>query len=185
MQQLFQLLRAIYPPSDELLEHLTTAFEYREVKKGDHLLKAGQVCRHMFFIQQGLVRCYYYRDGREICSWFQTEGNMVISYESFYEQTPSNEYIVALEDCEIFRISHQQLQYVYRTYVESNVYRAELTELYYRTVWKCFNNTRLTSANERYQFFIENFPQWVNRVPEKDIAAFLGITPSHYSRSKW
>jgi CRP-like cAMP-binding protein len=184
MQQLFQMLQSIYPMSGELIQYLSKAFEYRKIRKGEYLLKEGQVCRYMYFIEAGLVRCFHHRRNKEIVTWFQTEGNMVIAYESFYEQVPSKENIEALEDCEIYRIAYTDLQHVYSTYLEANVLRAELTERYYRILWKCFDYTRLTSANERYQFFIENFPQWVNRVPEKDIAAFLGVTASHYSRSK-
>ncbi|QEC69297.1 Crp/Fnr family transcriptional regulator [Panacibacter ginsenosidivorans] len=184
MHQLFQLLRPVCPLSDELVQYLSHAFEYRHIKKGDYLLKEGQVCRHMFFIESGLVRYFLYRGEKEVVTRFQTEGNMVISHESFYDQVPSDENIVALEDCEVYRISYEDLMHVYDHYPDALVLRAKLTERYYRILWKCFINTRLNTAQERYRFFIDNFPQWVNRVPEKDIAAFLGITPSHFSRSK-
>ena len=182
MHRLFQLLNAIYPLSEELVDYLSKKFEYYEVKKGDYLLKKGQVCRHLFFIDEGLVRCFYYRGNKEICAWFQTEGNAVISFDSFYNQVPATEYIEALEDCKLYRITHADLQYMYKTYLESNIHRAALTEQYYQTVWKCFYNTRLTTAKERYQFFIENFPHWASRVPKKDIAAFLGVSEHHFSR---
>lgn len=184
MHQLFQLLRAVYPLSDELVQCLSKAFEYRRIKKGEYLLKEGQVCRYMFFIESGLVRYFLYRGEKEVVTRFQTEGNMVISHESFYDQVPSDENIVALEDCEVYRIKHEDLMQVYASFPDAVILRAKLTERYYRILWKCFINTRLNSAQERYRFFIDNFPQWVNRVPEKDIAAFLGVTPSHYSRSK-
>jgi CRP-like cAMP-binding protein len=184
MHQLFLLLQSIYPMSEGLIQHLSKAFEYCKVAKREHLLREGQVCRYMYFIDRGLVRCFHHRGNKEIVTWFYTEGSMVLSYESFYDQVPSKEYIEALEECEIYRIPYTELQYIYRAYLEANVLRAELTERYYRTLWKCFDYTRFTTANERYQFFIDNFPQWVNRVPEKDIAAFLGVTASHFSRSK-
>lgn len=182
MNKLFQLLNSIHPLSKELVAYLSKAFEYIEVKKGEYLLQEGQVCEYLYFIEQGLVRCFYYKEQKEICAWFQTEGNPIISFDSFYNQTPSNEYIEALEDCKIHRISHADLYEMYSTFVESNIHRATLTENYYCIVWKCFYNTRLTSARERYKFFIDNFPHWVNRVPKKDIANFLGITAEHLSR---
>lgn len=182
MRKLFQLLNTIYPLSERLVAYISKVFEYREVRKGDTLLNEGEICRYLYFIDEGLVRCYYYKDHKEICAWFQTEGNAIISFDSFYGQVPSTEYIEALEDCKLYRVSHADLHYMYNTYLESNIHRAVLTENYYRILWKCFYNVRLTSASERYRFFIENFPQWVNRVPRKDIAAFLGITPGHLSR---
>jgi CRP-like cAMP-binding protein len=184
MNRLFQLLQGVCPLSEGLIQYLSKAFEYRKIKKGEYLLKEGEICRYMFFIQSGLVRYFLYRGEKEIVTRFQTEGNMVISHDSFYDQAPGEEYIVALEDCEVYRITHRDLMHVYDTYPDALVLRATLTERYYRILWKCFINTRLNSAQDRYRFFVDNFPQWVNRVPEKDIAAFLGITPSHYSRSK-
>lgn len=184
MHQLLATLRSVGHLSEELVQYLTKAFEFRKFKKGDYLLKEGQVCKHLVFIDSGLVRYFLYRGEKEVVTRFQTEGHMVLSHESFYDQVPSDENIIALEDCEVYRISYEELMRIYQAYPEALELRAKLTERYYRILWKCFINTRLNTAQERYKFFIDNFPQWVNRVPEKDIAAFLGITPSHYSRSK-
>lgn len=184
MQQLFQLLQAIYPMSEDMILYLSKAFEYRKIRKGEFLLKQGQVSRYLFFIERGLVRSFHQQGNKEVVTWFKTEGHVVLVYESYYEEAPSMESIEALEDCEIYRITHANLQHVYDTYPESNYLGRVLTEKYYCMLWKVFHYTKLTSATERYQYFIEHFPQWVNRVPEKDIAAFLGVTPSHFSRSK-
>ena len=104
MKELLGFLNAVLPLSDDLNDHLQAIVKFREIRKKDYLLKAGHISRNIYFIQTGLLRCFYIKGENEICSWFMKERDMIVSIESFYDQKESYEYIQALEDCELFYI---------------------------------------------------------------------------------
>ena len=104
MKELMLYLESIYPMTDGLKEHLASILKVKELSKKTYLLRAGHVCRNIYFINTGLLRCFYIKDDHEVCSWFMKEGNVIISIESFYQQKQSYESIQALEDCILFYI---------------------------------------------------------------------------------
>ena len=96
MEEVLQLLNLVQSIPVPLREHLVTILRQKKLKKREFLLRAGEVCRNIYFIRKGMLRCYYLKDDMEICSWFMKEGDLVISIESFYGQTASKEYLQAL-----------------------------------------------------------------------------------------
>jgi CRP-like cAMP-binding protein len=90
---LFDFLNSISPLSEELKTQLSFYLKLQQFEKKTFLLKEGQTCNYIYFIQQGLVRSYYTKDGNEICSWFMKEGDVIISVDSFYNRKPSYEFI--------------------------------------------------------------------------------------------
>lgn len=78
------MLRAVHPLSEGLIEHLKINVKYRELAKGDYLLKADHYCRDIHFIDQGLLRCFYRTEQADISSWFMKDGDVIVSVESFF-----------------------------------------------------------------------------------------------------
>jgi CRP-like cAMP-binding protein len=62
------------------------------------VLKEGQVCDNIYFIEQGYLRSFYLKDGKEITAWFMKENDVIVSVNSFFKREPSYEYIQAIED---------------------------------------------------------------------------------------
>lgn len=182
MEALFQLLHGIHPMSDKLQVYLLEALKYREIPKKDFILKSGQICNKVYFIQKGLIRCFYEEHGKDISSWFMKEMDVIISVDSFYGQSKSYENMQALEDCELFYITYEELQYIYNNFLEFNYIGRVLTEKYYRQVWEYVYNTRMKQAPERYAYFINTFPELLQRLNLKDIATYLSITEQTLSR---
>ncbi|MEM7040704.1 MAG: cyclic nucleotide-binding domain-containing protein, partial [Bacteroidota bacterium] len=81
----------------ELAAAVSERFEVEELKKGAELLREGQTCRKLYFIQAGTVRTYYNQDGKDVTAWFYPEGQFVTSWYSFLNGMPGYEYIQALE----------------------------------------------------------------------------------------
>src|SRR4051812_15242581 len=120
MNPVIALLNSISPLSSALQEHMNDILEEKSFLKREYFLKAGHVCRNIYFITSGLVRCYYHKGDTEVCSWFMKEGDLMISVESFYSQTASYESIQAIEDCEVYSADYFDLQHLYKDFQEYN-----------------------------------------------------------------
>ena len=99
MEDLLHYLNGIHPMSENLVAYLSIKLKTRLLTKKEFLLKRGHISRDICFINKGLLRCFYHIDDIEICSWFMKEGDVIISVESFFNQTKSYESIQALDDC--------------------------------------------------------------------------------------
>lgn len=184
MEALLCFLNSIYILSDELKDYLSEILKTKELKKKDFLLKAGHVCRNVCFIESGLLRCFYEKGENEVSSWFMKEGDVIISIESFYQQKESYEAIQAIEDSSLYYISHEELNYIYKTFPEFNFIGRVLTEKYY-TLWaQQLYALRMQQATERYRWLMEHHPELILRVPAKYIASYLGIDETTLSKIK-
>ena len=110
------------------------------------------------------------------------EGDVIISVESFFNQLESKENIQALEDCLLFYVSYDELQYAYQNFPDFNTIGRILTQKYYQLSEQRLYSLRMQRAVERYLFLVDHFPQIIQRVPLKYIASYLGITEETLSR---
>lgn len=184
MERLIGFLNAVHPLSAELIAHLQDIVKYRELKKGQFLLKAGHICRHIHFINEGMLRCFYRKEDLEVSSWFMKDGDVIVSVESFYQQKISYEWIQALEDCRLFYISHSELYAIYRKFPEFNFVARELTQHYYILWTQLLYALRMKTADEKYAWLLERFPDYILRIPAKHLSSWLGISEYHFSYVK-
>jgi CRP-like cAMP-binding protein len=184
MEPLLAYLNAIHPISEGLVNYLIGRLKTKALHKKEYLLKAGHICRQICFIEKGLLRCFYIKDGQEVSSWFMKEEDVIISVESFYNQTPSYESIQALEECELTYIDYTELQYIYHNFPEFNFIGRVLTERYYALSEQRLFSIRMQRAFERYEFLMEHHPELILRVPAKYLASYLGITEVTMSKMK-
>lgn len=180
---LSELAQVLYPEVTSALIQFIDAhsFEYK-VKKGTHLLKAGNICEYMYFIKKGALRSYIKNGKKEITTWITAENGMITSIRGFHLQQPSLENIQAIEDCELVGGAYTDLKYAYDHFIEMNVVGRRLLESYYIDADERAYILRLPKAELKYQHFIETHSHLANRIPLKYIASFLGITIETLSR---
>jgi CRP-like cAMP-binding protein len=183
MQQMFTLLNALQTPPPGLLDRLSSYLLTKDLKKKEHLLIEGQTCTNLYFIEKGLLRAYYIDNkGDEVTTWFMKEGDFICSVESFYEQIPSFENIIAIEPTTVHYISYQQMQALYRDFPAYNYHGRVLTEQYHVRFAKRMVAMIKKTAPERYQQLLEQEFYLLNRASQQDIASYLGMTPEMFSR---
>ena len=184
MNDFVQSLSLIYPLSPVFNEYLLQKLKLVILPKKSFLLREGRVCKNIYFIKKGLARCFYIKEDKEVSSWFMKEGDTIISVESYFTQQPSHENIQAIEDCELFSISFDELQVIYRKFPEFNFIARVLTEKYYTLSEQRLFSLRMQRASERYAHLMNDFPEIIQRVPSTFIASYLGITLETLSRIK-
>ena len=112
-KQLFQAFNQIIPMGLKEQEELRSVTYLLELPKVSFLLEQGQVCSHLHFIVEGVVRSVQYNDEKEITSWFGFEGDIVNSHLSFTSRKPSLQGIILISDCKFLSITYESLQYLY------------------------------------------------------------------------
>lgn len=164
------------------MEYLNSNLKTKHLRRKEILLKKGEICNNIYFIEKGLLRCYYEKNDEEISSWFMKENDVIISVKSFYNRTPSYETIAAIENTIVHGITYMQLEFLYKNYLEFNIIGRLLTTKYYILSEERIYSLRKERARDRYLSLLKTRPDIIKRVPLKYIASYLGITLETLSR---
>lgn len=116
------------------------------------LLKEGQVCNHIYFIEKGFLRSYYINNDKEITGWFMKENDIIISVNIFFKRKPSYEWIQTIEESTLHYIHYDELQKIYKEFIEFNIVGRILTEIYYTLSEERLYAMRSHTAEECLQF---------------------------------
>jgi len=169
--------------SDEEFALATTFFVPKKVRKKQFLLQEGDVCKSMIFVSKGCLRCYSVDSkGEEHIVRFAIEGWWISDIHSFLTGKPATNSIDAIEDSELLLIE--------KAYYDNLCNVVPGLAQYYKILLENNNSasqTRISdlisaSAEDRYLKFVNTYPEIVQRVPQSQIASYLGITPQSLSR---
>lgn len=151
-------------------------------QKGDVVLSEGEVCRAMYFVDRGMVRQFYYKNGKDVTEHFSFEGRIVFCIESFLKQEPSRLMVEALENSVLYAIPYeawhmsmlqnQEMEMLYRKILEHALISSQ----------EHADSQRFENATERYTRLMATKPEIVLRAPMVHIASFLQMTPETLSR---
>lgn len=179
---LSELLDSLAILKEESKKAFIGKFRSKTFPKKHHLLREGQIARHLYYVAKGCAREYYYKDGREINNWFVFENEFLTCTSSFLGQKESFESIQLLEDSELLVISYEDLQVLYSRYPDINTLGRILVEKYF--IWLEERNIfmKSSSAKEKYDFLMKEEPHIIQRIPLGHIASFLGVTLETLSR---
>lgn len=162
------------------IEHL---IQIKTVSKGDFLLKQGDVCKHSFFVEQGVLRFYNLNEeGKESILQFATENWIVSDRGSVFFQEPSTYYIDAIEDTLAIMLDEDFINEVASVNGDFRRQNEVLLQNHIRHLYKRVSLLLGASARVRYLDFVNMYPDIMLRVPQWMIASYLGITPESLSR---
>ncbi len=169
---------------DSELELIMPYFEYKKFKKKATLLKVGEVSNEVYFIIIGCIRLYCEKDGEELSTYFFTEDMFAGSYDSFLSLKPSKVAIETLEECEVLVLTHDSLENLYKVFPKMNEFIRKAIEQRFVLLHDLFISYLLNSPEERYLILQKDRPELLQRVPQHQIASYLGITRVSLSRIK-
>ena len=182
MQQLFEYFRHFSPLSEEMKKAIEAISKTVHIQKNKDLQAIGHTCKTIYFINKGIARIYYYKDGIDITESFALENNVIARVESLFTGKPSRKGIQILEDAEIIAIDANKLFKLYDTYPGlERLFRKIFEASHVETVNR-IEGIQFHTAEERYQALLEEAPSIIQRVPLKYIASYLGITQVSLSR---
>ncbi|NME71602.1 Crp/Fnr family transcriptional regulator [Flammeovirga aprica] len=143
----------------------------------------GKIEDAVYFIDQGLIRSYYLQDGKEINTYFACDGQFISSYSSFISQTPALENLEAIEESTVYAISFETMAELYQKASKFEKLGRIMAEKNYLCVIERTRKMQILTAKEKYLDFIQTYAdKIVHRVPQHQIASYLGIAPESLSR---
>ncbi|HET6256660.1 MAG TPA: Crp/Fnr family transcriptional regulator [Puia sp.] len=184
MEEIFEFLSLIYPLSPECLEYLRKVVRSRRLAKNEVVLRIGEVNSQLYFIKTGALHCYYFVNDKPVSDWFFWENETVVSIGSFYDQLPSEDCIVTMEETEVFFITKEQYDYACLTFLEFNFIARVLLEKYLKEFHGHARFLRKVKSKDRYQMVLQKYPEIVQRVPVGPLATWLGMEPETLSRKR-
>lgn len=169
--------------TEEVQFEILQKIETKKVNKGQFLLEIGDVCTHLFFVQEGLLRTFCLNSNKDdVNIEFSVEGQFLTSIHSFYNNVPSLAGIECLEDSQLICIDRNTLLDLYSKYPELNKMGRIITEENFvrRELWHAIKFSM--DSKERYETLLKDYPTLIKRVPLNHLSSYLGMTKEHLSR---
>lgn len=182
MTLLFEYFKKFNLLSQEAENAIAEICSILTIKKNKDLQPIGHTCKTIYFINKGVARIYYYKDGIDITESFAFENHIIARVESLFTGKPSRKAIQILEDAEIVAINADGLFKLYDTYPEIERLFRKIVEAGYVETVNRLEGIQFHTAEERYNALLNEAPNILQRIPLKYIASYLGITQVSLSR---
>ena len=177
-----ELARRYSTMTHEELDILESVLMPMKFAKGERVLNEGDTCQYIYWIVKGLVRQYYFKNGKELTEYMATENTIMMSIESLFLEKPSMQVIQALERTLIYAMPKNELEAVAMRSVNIQILYRKILEESLIISQQRADMLRFESAQDRYQKLVKSSPQLVLRAPLVYIASYLQMTPETLSR---
>lgn len=182
MQNLIDTFRKIGQLKPESEQALLSSIEKKTYPPRTLLQDQEKISNKIYFIEKGIARTYYYKDGKDITHWIASKNNFVGSMTSFFMQVPSNKLVETIDECILWEFEFKKIQTLFKTNQDLG-HAGRLFAIYGMSLLEQrFDNLHFNTAKERYQILMNNNPEIIQRVPLGMIASYLGITQETLSR---
>lgn len=171
--------------NDDEVEFLLSHVKPIIIKKKDFLLKEGQICKHNYFVEQGLLRMFFINNkGTEQTTQFALENWWIADYMSLMKQHNSHFNIQAVEPSTIISIEHHKQDQLLKQLPQLEHYFMLMMQRAYAAAQMRVMYFHVYSKEENYREFVRLFPDFVQRIPQYMLASYLGLTPEYLSELK-
>ena len=163
----------------DLLESILVPLKFG---KNEMVLREGETCNNIYWVVKGLVRQFYYKNGKELTEYMATENSIVMCIESLFLEQPTHLQIKTIEPTVLISIPKVELEAVAMKSVNIQILYRKILEESLILSQVHADMLRFESAQDRYQKLIKRQPQLVLRAPLVYIASYLQMTPETLSR---
>ena len=185
MENIINHFRKYLPLNNEEIQVLKDRITERKIKRRQFLLQEGDVCKYFTYVQSGCFKMYGVDDkGVEHNLVFATEDDWISDIGSFHKEIPSKLFIEAIEPSVVLQISKGDLWFLYTNYPKFDRNFRVIIENKYIELQDRLLQTFSTTALDRYESFISQYPHLANRLPNTQIASYLGVTAEFLSKIK-
>ncbi|HWZ22409.1 MAG TPA: Crp/Fnr family transcriptional regulator [Cytophagaceae bacterium] len=180
--KLLKYFSKIMPLSEEEIEAIDETMHVQHYKKGAILLKAEQISSEVYFVLEGIVRQYYLIDGEEKTSDFFADEQWVVSLNSINSNNPSTHYLECCIDCSLLVGNSQKGEDLYKKYPKLETISRKLMGKVFTDQQEKIEAFTINTPPLRYQNLLKSRPDLFQRIPQYQIASYIGVTPESLSR---
>jgi CRP-like cAMP-binding protein len=185
MQLILQNIAKHITLSPKEKEYFLSKIEVRQFKAKSILLNTGEISEHSYFVNSGLLRSFNINDNIvEYVLNFAGEGYWIGDMYSLISQKPGNLFIEVLEDSEVVMLSKENQELLYTEIPKLERFFRILTENSLVANQERLMDNLSLSAEERFEKFYLKYPALLQKVPQKQIASYIGVTPEFFSKMK-
>lgn len=182
MDSFFKTLSPLAHLSKESQSALENISKHSELPKGHTLVAQNTICHNLYFIEHGLTRTYYLKNGKDITDWISTENTFAVSLISFINRTPDRRMIELLEPSIFYAFDYNDLENLCKKHHDIEHLVRKLVCLGFVQLQNRFDDLHFATAKERYKNLMLHNPSIIQRVPLGMVASFLGMTQETLSR---
>ena len=168
--------------SNEAKDDLQNCLSLKSFTKGELLLKKGQVCKNLYFIDEGLTKVFFAKEDKEFIMRFFPEHTLFTVVDSLVTQTPSNYEVMALEKTIVTYITQTDLETLCKKQHPIETAFRKLLSIATINMMKRISEMLEENATERYNHFLKDNGLLLQRISLGDLANYLGITQVSLSR---
>lgn len=177
-----ELARKYSTMTHDELDILESVLIPRKYAKGDMVLSEGEICTSIIYIDKGLLRQFYLKNGKEVTEYLAVEGSIMMSIESLFKEVPSVQQIEAIEPTIVYELPKRRLEEVALHNVNIQILYRKILEESLIVSQVHADLVRFESAENRYRRMCKISPQIALRAPLLFIASYLQMTPETLSR---
>lgn len=182
MEQIIAAISKYTRPSESLINELKLRLKLQTFKKREIIHSEFKICTNSFFIQKGILRLYYLKDGKEVSEFFCSENEWINSPKSFIRQEIDVYYIDAIENATVWTLHINDLMYLFTHFQEMETYaRMDMGSTYLYLIER-LAITRFSTAKEKYQHYLKTYAHIHPRIPLGMAASYIGIAQETLSR---
>ena len=182
MKNLLHYIHTLTEFSEESWHTLLPALSTVEVKKGAYLLKDGEVCNSLFYIDNGCCRSFYLKDGVEKNTAFFLENDIATNIVSFGNGQPSTYFIKACEPLTTIVFDKVKLMEASKQSPEIETLGRKCIRQFAIKQEEQSNLFKLYTAQERYEYIERTYPQMLQRISLTQLSSYLGVARETISR---
>ena len=181
MQKLIDYIEQFVKLDSEAIKALKNLAEIETYKKNQYILKQGQRCIKIWFINSGMVRKFHLSNGKEITAWIHIENDTFTSLQSYAQNNQSDEFLQACEDTEVISITKANSEKLAK-YPQFMVFTNALMEREFVNIDKHTKALNQRDAKGKYEYLREFAPEIIKRAKIGHIASIIGVSRETLSR---
>ncbi|WP_264553318.1 Crp/Fnr family transcriptional regulator [Flavobacterium sp. N2038] len=181
MKKLIDVINGFQKLDSETEAAIQRFFIVEKFEKNELIIEEGKICKKVYFVKSGVIRRFCFENEEEVTKWIYTDNQFVTSMSSFFEQRPSFEIFQACEETVVYSLSYndEQLLLEYPLFLK---FHLKQLRHYLSKINEFHHLFRVMTAEKKYLFLLESFPQIIQKAKLKHIASLIGVSQETLSR---